>query len=347
MKTQRSAIFLSPHQTYHADRCEPLVQALQRGEVRLWALARRGYPGRPLPRAMLPEVSTVGFWDATGPQRWGLDWHRNEGVELTYLSRGKTAFAAEDRKCTLESGHLTITRPWQRHRLGDPLIGPSRLHWLILDVGVRRPNQVWHWPDWLILSPGDLRRLTTLLSHNEQPVWPANDEIGACFERIAGLVQRPSPTAVQSRLQLCVNELFMAVLDLLRQKNMVLDARLVSTRRTVELFLEELAGHVDHPWTLSEMAARCGLGRSRFATYCRQIVNLAPAEHLARLRIEAAKRLLAGRADMSITDVALSCGFQSSQYFATVFRQRTGHTPRDFRARLGRDGFAASPLTGG
>ncbi len=31
---------------------------------------------------------------------------------------------------------------------------------------------------------------------------------------------------------------------------------------------------------------------------------------------------------MSITDVALACGFQNSQYLATMFRQKTGRPPR-------------------
>jgi len=48
--------------------------------------------------------------------------------------------------------------------------------------------------------------------------------------------------------------------------------------------------------------------------------------------VEAARKFLKMRPDWSITDVALARGFQSSQYFATVFRQRTGQKPRDFRA---------------
>jgi len=91
-----SAVFLSSNETHHADRCEPLRRAVRHGEVRLAAFARRGYPGRPMPAAALPELSTVGFWDATGPQNWGLDWHRNEGIELTYLSRGRTRFLLEE-----------------------------------------------------------------------------------------------------------------------------------------------------------------------------------------------------------------------------------------------------------
>jgi AraC family L-rhamnose operon regulatory protein RhaS len=325
------AIFLSPHATYHADRCEPLTRAVARGEVRLSALVHRGYPGRPLPRRLLPEISTVGYWDAAGSQQWGLDWHRNEGIEFTYVSRGRTAFLVEGHSYQLEPGHLTITRPWQKHRVGDPHIGPTRLLWLILDVGVRRPDQPWQWPHWLVLSANDVRRLTTLLSHNENPVWRADRELGECFERLAGLADGSSPATLQSRLQIAINELCVAILELLERRKVVLDAELTTTRRSVDLFLKALVDGLEHPWTLDEMAERCGLGRSRFADYCRQLVNMTPGEYLTHLRVEAARRMLLEQPHRSVLDVALACGFQSSQYFATVCRKVTGCAPRDLR----------------
>jgi AraC family L-rhamnose operon regulatory protein RhaS len=79
------------------------------------------------------------------------------------------------------------------------------------------------------------------------------------------------------------------------------------------------------------MAENCGLGRSRFAAYCRQIINVSPMEYLTRCRVDAAAVLLANEPDKSITDIAFACGFQSSQYFATVFRQRQKCSPRDWR----------------
>jgi AraC family L-rhamnose operon regulatory protein RhaS len=105
----------------------------------------------------------------------------------------------------------------------------------------------------------------------------------------------------------------------------------MSSRRTVELFLAALPESLEHGWTLEEMARQCGLGRSRFAHYCWEITNFSPAEYLVHCRVQAAKKLLTSRPPRSITDVALSCGFNSSQYFATLFRQKTGQTPRAFR----------------
>jgi AraC family L-rhamnose operon regulatory protein RhaS len=337
------AVFSSPSATYHADRCEPLRAAVRRGEVRLSALVHRGYPGRAMPAGMLPEVSSVGFWDATGTQTWGLDWHRNEGIEITYLARGRTGFRVESQEFLLESGQLTITRPWQRHRVGNPHIGPSRLCWLILDVGVRRPDQKWQWPDWLILSSADLRRLTTLLSQNEQSVWRANDEIAACFERLAGLVEHEEPSRAQTRLQLYINELYISLRELLEEHKILLDESLTSTRRSVELFLNALPEHLPEDWTLDKMAYQCGLGSTAFANYCRQITNLTPAKYLVHCRIEAAKKMLSEQPSLSITDIAYACGFQTSQYFATAFMRQTRRSPRAWREAAGRSGGAPSP----
>jgi AraC family L-rhamnose operon regulatory protein RhaS len=327
------AVFLSPGATYRADRCEALVDAVAQGEVDLRALARHGYPGAELPPAMLPEISSVGFWHATRAQSWGLDWHRNEGVELTYLSRGRLDFAVDGREHPLEAGHWTITRPWQQHRVGAPHVRASRLLWLILDVGVRRPNQEWRWPAWLILAPEDLRELTAHLRHNENPVWKADAQICHCFERLAPLVIVPDPATVQTRPQILLNELFLSLLELLRSHQSPLDANLSTSRRTVELFLARLPKHLEHSWTLEEMAAQCGLGRTRFADYCRQLTNVAPMDYLANCRVEAARALLWSEPARSITAIGFACGFQTSQYFTTVFRRRVGLSLREFRNR--------------
>jgi AraC-like DNA-binding protein len=325
------AVFRMPDRVYYADTCEPLKAAVERGEAKLTARVRGAYPGEPLPPEAAPEVRTVGFWDADHDQTWGLDWHRNEGLELTYVARGKVAFAVNEQRYGLRAGDLTITRPWQRHRVGDPNVTACRLHWLILDVGVRRPNQPWKWPHWLVLSAADLVDLTTALSHNEQPVWPANDEIAFCFEKLGEAVAAFDQVSGESRLKLHINGLLIAIAGMLRRSAPALDPSLSSTQRTVELFLSSLRNEIEQEWTLDALAAACGLGRSRFTHYCKQLTNMTPIEFLSRCRVEAASRLLVDQRELSVTDVALQTGFGSGQYFATVFRQYTGCSPREFR----------------
>ena len=332
----KAPIFKDRGQIYHADTCKPLEEAVAAGQVRLNALARGHYPGRRLERIALPGIKSVGFWDAVGRQDWGLDWHRNEGIEITFLETGSLPFAVDGRPYPLRAGDLTITRPWQQHRVGEPRITAGRLHWVILDVGVRRPNQAWRWPPWVVLTPADLARLTDLLRHNEEPVWRATASVRHCFQQTARALEAAGDTGVQSRLTVHLNELFLAIFEMLHERKIALDPVLSSARRTVELFLDDLRRNPDTlamPWTVSEMAAQCGLGVTAFTDYCKQSANMTPSQFLNHERVEAAARILVSEPSATVTDVALRCGFQSSQYFATVFRRIRGSSPRAFRGK--------------
>src|SRR5215217_691199 len=267
-------VFRWGSRVYHADTCEPLKRGVEQGEIELVARARGAYPGEPLRRGDVPEVRTVGYWDAPHDQSWGLDWHRNEGIELTFVAQGKVGFSVDDQHAILKRGDLTITRPWQLHRVGNPCVGACKLYWLILDVGVRRPNQHWIWPQWLVWSAADEQSLTQNLSHNEQPVWPANDEIAFYFERLGAAVARYGGDHGDSRLKLCINGLLIALVDMLRGEQPTLDPSLSSTQRAVELFVGGLREHLDEDWTVDAMASACGLARSRFSDLCKQITNM-------------------------------------------------------------------------
>lgn len=93
--TRRVPIFSKHGPTYRAESCEPLLQAVQDGKLRLENLVHGDYPGRSLPRTVLPGIKAVGYWDADEPQNWGLGWHQNDGIELTLLERGSLDFAVE------------------------------------------------------------------------------------------------------------------------------------------------------------------------------------------------------------------------------------------------------------
>jgi AraC family L-rhamnose operon regulatory protein RhaS len=334
MNTASPPIYQDHRKRFHADTCAPLVAAVRAGQVRLEALVRGHYPGRPLARTALPGVKSVGYWDARHAQAWGLDWHRNEGIELTFLERGAVAFAVDDHRCPLRAGDVTVTRPWQRHRVGDPRVGAGRLHWLILDVGVRRPHQPWRWPAWLVLTKRDREELTEYLRHNECPVWAATPEIRHCFGRLAAAVESDRRGEQVSRLTVLLNELFVLILERFRLHQVRLDESLASTERTVELFWADLRRSADQlaaPWTVGAMARQCGLGITRFIHHSKQLHNATPAEFLNHCRLEAAARLLRADPARSIVEIAVACGFCSSQYFATQFRRQFGCAPREYR----------------
>jgi len=328
-------IFRDERETFEADTCRPVIEAASEGKLRHLALVHGHYPGVRLPPAALPELKCIGYWDAGKDQDWGLPTHRNEGLEITLLQCGRLNFGLNNRDYTLHPGDLTITRPWQPHRVGDPNVTAGRLNFLIIDVGVRRPHQEWKWPEWIVLERADLKELTKALRHNEQPVWRVPAEMVRTFQAMAHAMDGNEPGMI-SRLTVKINELFVQLLELFRRRAIPLDESLSSSQRTVELFLADLderAGMLAFDWTVEEMARSCRLGVTQFFHHVKTLTNLTPMHYLNHRRLELAARCLREDGKQSITGISLACGFSSSQYFATCFHRRFGCTPREYRRK--------------
>ena len=317
---------------YHADTCLPLVDAVKRKKLKFKALARYTYPGDRLTDDTLG-LNSVGYWDANEPQDWGLDWHRNEGIEIHFLESGTMPYAQEKKEINLQPNDLTITRPWEAHKVGNPVIGMGKFYWVILDLGVRRPHQNWVWPDWIMLAPNDLDRLTTILRQNEDVRLRSDNKIRDCFQRIGKAVDNDENGSNSSRIRLLINYLLILLLDLLNAENIKLDEQLTDSSRSVRLFLNELEKNLTENWTIEEMANSAGVGLTRFTHHCKKITNLTPMRYLMMRRLELSKKILLESEDLSVTEVAFSCGFSTSQYFSTVFKKHEKCTPLEYRQK--------------
>ena len=327
--TRRPAMFRGPDGSYRDDPNAPLRRAGARGDIGLWAWGRADYPGEPLEPKDFPGLLSVGLWEVEAEQSWGLDWHLNEGVEVTFVTRGRIGFATAQEEHELQRGLVTVTRPWQRHRVGTPNVTACNLGWFVLDVGALRPNQQWTWPAWLPLQDADLRRLADRLRGGERSVWPAGPALMDALDRLERTMRGLQGHTVP-RLAIGLSEVLLELADLIDRADQRADPYYSSSARAVDVFLADLGNRLADPWTVDLMAEECGLARTRFTHYCRQAVNASPLDYLNGLRADRALMLLE-TTDLTVADIAYSCGFTSSQYFATVFRQQFGRTPSSVR----------------
>ena len=327
---QKITTFEADGIVYHADTCLPLVDAVKRKKLKFKALARHTYPGDRLTEDTLG-LSSVGYWDANEPQDWGLDWHRNEGVEFHFLESGTMPYSQENKEVLLMPNYLTITRPWEVHKVGNPYIGMGKFYWVIIDLGVRRPHQEWVWPKWITLTSTDLSRLTTILRQNEKSIWKTNQNVRNCFQRINKAINTDVHGSNASRIRLLVNYLLILLLDLLDTHDIVLNESLTDSSRGVQLFLKELDNCLCENWTIEQMANSAGVGLTRFTHYCKQLTNLTPMRYLTLKRLEMSKKILLKDKKLTIAEVAYTCGFNTSQYFSTVFKRHEKCTPNEYR----------------
>ena len=97
--------------------------------------------------------------------------------------------------------------------------------------------------------------------------------------------------------------------------------------------IDYIHAYLDRDLSLETMAKQVGVSRSYFASQFKQGMGVAPHQYVIQQRIEKAKRLLKERM-LTITEIALECGFASQSHLNKAFRKYVGTTPKDYRERL-------------
>jgi transcriptional regulator GlxA family with amidase domain len=100
-----------------------------------------------------------------------------------------------------------------------------------------------------------------------------------------------------------------------------------------QAFIQE---RLAEPVGVTDMARHVGVKPSTFFARFRRHTGMTPSDYLRRARIHRAQDLML-KTGGSILDIAMACGFGSSQYFSVCFREYTGIQPRRFREMFRND----------
>ena len=84
---------------------------------------------------------------------------------------------------------------------------------------------------------------------------------------------------------------------------------------------------------VEQIYSRTSLSPSTLKRRFKQLLGRTPKEEIVRVQLERARELLA-RTDLSVSDVALKCGFSEPRRLHVVFHQHVGLTPRMYRQKV-------------
>jgi two-component system response regulator YesN len=110
-------------------------------------------------------------------------------------------------------------------------------------------------------------------------------------------------------------------------------AREADLAKAVEVYLQE---NYRQPYSLERLAASFGCKPAYLLRLYRKVTGRTPTQDLIRLRVEKAKRLLAGHPQLEIKQVAAAVGYEDALYFSRLFKKETGLNPSAFRDSMGR-----------
>lgn len=91
--------------------------------------------------------------------------------------------------------------------------------------------------------------------------------------------------------------------------------------------------HLMQPLQLQDLADIAGYSLSHYKQKFKKEVGITPSEYITLQKLEYAKKVLSD-SDHSITDLAYSLGFSSSNYFCSVFKKFMDCTPSEYRKKI-------------
>ncbi|NLK95286.1 MAG: helix-turn-helix transcriptional regulator [Clostridiales bacterium] len=108
------------------------------------------------------------------------------------------------------------------------------------------------------------------------------------------------------------------------------DMRAISSNYAVARAEQYIEQHYSENITVKYLAKLVNMSVSSFNRIFKKETKLTPIEYLIELRIEKSKKLLR-REELSITEIAIRCGFNSSAHFSSSFSRLLNTTPSNYR----------------
>ncbi len=255
-----------------------------------------------------------------------IPWHSHTCFELLFVLDGGTGYEiADGRQLDLVGGQFFVVPPGVVHRGMQSLRTPSNVCGVSFHpeaTAARRntpftaSNLEWFTRQCvehaLCVCPmgGELRRLVATLCCLRDDFAREADRAGA---------------AASFRLAAC-GVILKAVQQLAEFRGL----------QHPEKFATAVAAHVEshyeEPLRAVDLARAVGCSRSRLFELFKQNTGMTPTDYVQRFRVKKAGQLLVN-SSRSVTDIALSTGFSSGQYFCKVFRKYAGKVPGEFRRR--------------
>lgn len=246
------------------------------------------------------------------PTNYMFGVHNHREFEVNYINSGS---------CVMEIGGVLTSL---KH--GDcVIISPEISHYFM--VGMHKGCSIVQLEYTLTLPPG----IADPLQIGKREYIQISDcvSVGTIMEGICRYFREEIPDMYKKpQLEFGFAQLYMALAYILDEDAKKEGNRPVNRQSQLLRYINQ---YYDSKLNIEELADSFGISSRSVRKFFEDTLGMNCTEYITMLRMEKAKGML-WNTQKSITDIAVTVGYSSSQYFSNVFRQYTGMTPGKFRS---------------
>lgn len=233
-----------------------------------------------------------------------------EEYQLLYITRGSGKFVSANQKpIQIKSGNIILLFPGEWHNY--------------------KPDKETGWDEYWIGFDGanmDARVVNGFFSKNK-PVFNVGirEDIVVAYKNAIDIARNQS-TGFQQMLAGIVNYILGITYSQDKQASFE-DLQVINHISKAKLIILENYMKGISP---EEIASQINMSYSWFRRIFKQYTGFAPAQYILTLKIQKCKELLTNTG-MTAQEIAYETGFDSPDYFSTIFKKKTGMTPICYR----------------
>lgn len=259
------------------------------------------------------------------PRAYINHWHTD--LEFAYCSKGYIYYSVNGEEIKLSEGEMIFVNSTQMHFCYQKDTVESEFACLVAHPGLF---------DWRVAK----KYLDTVISPHVPPYLILNsDNIREkqIIDQVVNIVRANAKDENGEKAfghELEIKALMYKLLMLLALRVQNMDNPLSSASKKKLETMRRMTGFVQKNYaekiSLDDIAEAGIVCRSQACELFKRYMNKTPIEYLNDYRISRSTDLIS-HTDMSITEISLACGFESSSYFTELFHRRMNMTPRDYR----------------
>ncbi|QUI23354.1 helix-turn-helix transcriptional regulator [Vallitalea pronyensis] len=238
-------------------------------------------------------------------------------IEIVYLIKGEQVYHVAQEDYVVKSGEVFMTFENEPHSTGSNPEDKADFFYFIIDLDKHKHDLIGY-------GNHEGNCIIDLLTNPKKRIFKGNSKLNDLLDQ---LIEVPFDDCIykKTRIRNLVSQLLLTTLECKTKER---DLPYRNTMKYVRAYIEE---HIYQHITIAELAMISGLSETRFKTKFKKECGMPPHEYVLRQKIALAKTLLSTYPRQSITDIAYTLSFSSSQYFATVFKRFTTMSPKAFR----------------